>query len=249
MKVTIPASIEEAVSKLNGIERLLMATEWEKAAIIAAFVAAEESGGRPKATTSSRFLNVTQFAALGITGLRSKDTVRRYVEAWGDRAKPLPGHVVVLPTVEFPTVKTKAQDIAQQPGAVAKAMEDPAFAKKVMDRATPKAVQSAQKAANEAASTIPSDEWDKMRDKHDAAEKHREGKHPLSSMDLMDLSKDILAAANKVEKIVLDNATLDPDAVEFTKVNIIEAIGVLTGVVRSLTGNADWDSALAELSK
>jgi hypothetical protein len=141
------------------------------------------------------------------------------------------------------------KNISRNPRVVAAAMEDPAFVAKVMAQASPKAVKAAQKAVNEAASTIPAEEWEKMRDKHDTASKHRDGKHPLAAMDLMDLSKDILAAARKVEKITLDNTTLDPDAVEFARVNIIESIGVLTGVVRSLTGDVDWDSALAELSK
>ncbi len=44
---------------------------------------AEVNGGR-KPASSSR-LSPTEFAALGIVGLRSKDSVRRYVRAWMDQ--------------------------------------------------------------------------------------------------------------------------------------------------------------------
>jgi uncharacterized ferredoxin-like protein len=248
----IPATIRGATERLSAIGSLVQASEWERAAIVAAFVATTDGKGQRNATSS---ISPVEFAKLGIVGLKSKDTVRRYHDAWMQHSgyeRPKPGEYIPDDLPEWGEVVpqiTNVSKISTAPGTVAEALKDPAFAAKVMQASTPAGVKSMQKAANEAASAIPSEEWEKMRDRHEQAEKHREGRHPLAAMDLMDLSKDILAAARKVEKIALDNATLDPDAVEFTKVNIIDSIGVLTGVIRTLTGNADWDSAFAELSK
>jgi hypothetical protein len=104
-KVKMPASLEEAVGALSGIEKLLQAREWERAAIVATFVRPEASGGRPaKAAATSGFLNVEQFAALGVQGLRSKDTVKMYLRRWLDASGsyPEPGEEVTLPVEKWP---------------------------------------------------------------------------------------------------------------------------------------------------
>lgn len=139
MKVQIPASIDEAISTLGGVDALLTAKEWERAAIVAAFVSLTPNGKGLDGQMSGQ-----EFAGLGIKGLSSDKTVRHYVEAWVSSGlpKPRPGEKVDLPTSEFPSRKTKAQDVAGQPGAVAKALEDPRFAEKVAQRATPTAKQA-----------------------------------------------------------------------------------------------------------
>ena len=48
--------------------------------VCSAFV--EEGEGRGKSVNASSSISPQEFAALGITGLRSKDTVRRYLRAW-----------------------------------------------------------------------------------------------------------------------------------------------------------------------
>lgn len=103
MEITIPASVDEAVDKLGSLGKLLTATEWERAAILAAFVRLDEHGG-DKTKTESSLASTAEFAAKGIVGLKSKDTVRRYVNAWMDEVKvrPTPGQPVDLPTAEFP---------------------------------------------------------------------------------------------------------------------------------------------------
>jgi len=101
----IPASIDEAVSNLNGIEALLTAKGWERAAIVAAFVRLGEHGVSPAKATSS--LSTHEFAALGIAGLKSKDTVRTYVQRWLDANNgkhPKPGSKVKLPASPWETV-------------------------------------------------------------------------------------------------------------------------------------------------
>jgi hypothetical protein len=104
-QVKMPASLDEAVGALSGIEKLLQAREWERAAIVATFVRPEVSGGRPKAGASTGFLNCEQFAALKITGLSSDRTVRTYLARWLEATggmHPKPGEEVTLPTDKWP---------------------------------------------------------------------------------------------------------------------------------------------------
>ena len=58
---------------------MLLASDWERAAIVAAFVEMPGQGARSDLASSSEVLSPEQFAALGIVGLKSKDTVRRYL--------------------------------------------------------------------------------------------------------------------------------------------------------------------------
>lgn len=90
---------------LEGASRLLMATDWEKAAIVAAFVEVVEHGG-DRTSKRTFALAPKEFAALGIAGLKSDNTVRRYVEAWQSTGlpRPHPGDTVDLPQIRFPAV-------------------------------------------------------------------------------------------------------------------------------------------------
>ncbi len=140
-RITIPTSLDEAVNTLGGVDALLTAKEWERAAIVAAFVSTSDGPGKRNVSSA---ISPVEFAALGLKGLSSANTVRHYVEAWKSTGlpQPRPGEKVDTPTSEFPSRKTKAQDVAGQPGAVAKALEDPRFAEKVAQRATPTAKQA-----------------------------------------------------------------------------------------------------------
>lgn len=63
--------------------RALTATEWERAAILAAFVDLPGRTGRPKKSAEVRtFESPQEFAKRGIVGLKSENTVARYVKAW-----------------------------------------------------------------------------------------------------------------------------------------------------------------------
>lgn len=162
-KITIPASIEEATDRLTGLERLLTATEWEKAAIVAAFVTTSEQGkgGAAKASSS---LSPIQFAALGITGLKSKDTVRRYAEAWekSGKPKPRPGVQVTLPTVDFTeiagTVQTTQQKLSNSPGGIAGVLADGKVRQKVIDNLDPETRKQI------AAEIIEESTWEEIED-------------------------------------------------------------------------------------
>jgi hypothetical protein len=125
MKINIPASIDEAHDRLGSLGKLLTATEWEKAAIVAAFVGTPGKGG------STELYSTHQFAGLKITGLKSAVTVQRYVDAWekSGEPKPKPGHAVALPTADFsevagPAVTSKSGMALAGPTGIAKSLED-----------------------------------------------------------------------------------------------------------------------------
>lgn len=98
MQVHIPSTIEEAVESLNGIGRLLNATKWERAAIVATYVQPGLGhGGREETASSRRLESASDFAKRKIVGLLSKDTVARYANAWlAERPRPEPGETVDL---------------------------------------------------------------------------------------------------------------------------------------------------------
>lgn len=94
MRFDIPASVGGATKKLAELSGLIRASEWERAAIVATFVETSEQGvGIRQAGKARSSLSAQEFAALGIVGLRSKDTVRRYVDAWNSLGigRPTPG--------------------------------------------------------------------------------------------------------------------------------------------------------------
>ena len=105
--VVIPATIAQAKKSLNGIDSLLTATEWERAAIVYAHTT-DEVTGRGKRGTSTA-LSARAFAELGIKGLASDRTVRNYRQAWkdgGGKADIKPGDKVTLPDGKFPPGRT-----------------------------------------------------------------------------------------------------------------------------------------------
>jgi hypothetical protein len=110
-RINIPGTIDEAVASLTGIGALLTAMEWERAAIVAAFVTLDTPDGRkPKLARTSQ-LSPREFAAKGITGLKSKDTVRAYAQAWqeainqGEAVAAEPGATVALPDLTWESRK------------------------------------------------------------------------------------------------------------------------------------------------
>ncbi len=104
--IRLPKTIDQAVERLTGVESLLTATEWERAAIVYTFTEIRPQGERTDLASSSkvRIESVSAFAARGIAGLKSKDTVRRYHEAWAEYGdiNIQPGSQVDLPTATFP---------------------------------------------------------------------------------------------------------------------------------------------------
>ncbi len=67
--ITIPASLDEATERLAGLDRLLVAKEWERAALVYAFTR-EDRGGRPAGNRAeTRAVSCREFARRGIAGL------------------------------------------------------------------------------------------------------------------------------------------------------------------------------------
>jgi hypothetical protein len=105
--VQIPASLDEAISNLNGLEALLTAKQWERAAIVYAFTRDVSSSGQRNDLTDTDKLSDAEFAALGIAGLQGRTNVGEYRRAWraaieAGQAKPVqPGDRVELPDLPW----------------------------------------------------------------------------------------------------------------------------------------------------
>lgn len=111
--VVIPTTIKKATDALNGIDSLLTAKGWERAAIVYAFTTNEMGRGDKVANTGDFKLPVKRFAALGINGLKSHTTVESYRQAWIDGKGDLtikPGDTVKLPTGKFPPTDPRVGD-------------------------------------------------------------------------------------------------------------------------------------------
>lgn len=105
--VRIPRTINAAVDRLMALDRLLTATGWELAAIIATFVEPATKGGDRRSVdfnSRSGIETADAFAKRGIRGLSSPSTVLRYVDLWMDNVgeRPTPGESITLPDLPFP---------------------------------------------------------------------------------------------------------------------------------------------------
>lgn len=102
-KVSIPVSVEDAILSLTGIESLMTAKDWERAAIVYAFTANQQGSQSGSRKVVNR-LGVKEFADLGIAGLTTQDTVRKYRTIWAEYGTPgiQPGDEVALPNKPFP---------------------------------------------------------------------------------------------------------------------------------------------------
>jgi hypothetical protein len=100
---------------------LLTAAEWHRAAIIAAFVDNPDTAN--------------EFAALGITGLKTKETVMLYATRWIEThgSRPEPGSEVILPTLEWKGTRTGTDGLNSAKGARS-------TLEKMIDKHGPKAV-------------------------------------------------------------------------------------------------------------
>lgn len=108
-KFTIPSTIE-------GVMGLLTARKWEKAAIVYAYTkppkeGRPETGGKPPVTTVGTIqfpCSYSDFASLGIAGLRDRHAVALYRERWSEamkkrKAKAVkPGETISVPDLPWP---------------------------------------------------------------------------------------------------------------------------------------------------
>ncbi|MET0996094.1 MAG: hypothetical protein ABWY20_19365 [Mycobacterium sp.] len=114
--------------------------EWERAAIVAAFVVPEGARGRPRKNRGSTDYNVTQFTNLGITGLRDHGAVERYLKAWGAAGmpRPRPGTTIELPRKAwrdaFDASKSGGRPRATVNEIVERAADDESYARNLTAR-------------------------------------------------------------------------------------------------------------------
>lgn len=105
--IRVPTA-SELRERLDGIDRLLTARKWERAAIVYAFtdIGGPRNSGREKPDPPK--LNIRDFAGQGYAGLTTNKSVTRYRDAWltaisNGWAVPVePGQEVTLPDEEFP---------------------------------------------------------------------------------------------------------------------------------------------------
>jgi hypothetical protein len=105
---TLPSTATEADGLASDLGVLATATEWKRAAIIHARVTVRDRRGRPDGQKlTNDLLTPDDYAALGVHGLRSATTVRRYWRAWQravDDGLTVPaclGGTVKLPTADW----------------------------------------------------------------------------------------------------------------------------------------------------
>ncbi len=147
---TIPSTVSDALLQLQGVGSLATATDWARAAFVSALV----TEGRPRADTvrSDRYLTPQEFAAVGIKGLKSKNSVRRYLIAWerfAGRPKPRLGDRIEVPVQPFPTIAelnawimrmntaTVADDAPQSPPRKRRTVDPAVKAERVIRQALP----------------------------------------------------------------------------------------------------------------
>ena len=112
---------------MGAIEALLTAKGWERAAIVAAFVQIGDKHRHLDRDATSAASAREQFAAERHRRAQVQGHRAALREVLGDHRRssctPTPGEVVDLDGLgTFPPIKTKAQDILQQPVAVVTAM-------------------------------------------------------------------------------------------------------------------------------
>lgn len=106
--IKIPTA-EQLDGRLRGLDRLIVARNWERAAIVSAFTRNDGPGRPTKLPTSGQFpVTVAEFAALGFKGLTKRDTVALYRLRWqeavdaGLACSVNPGDEVDLPEMDWP---------------------------------------------------------------------------------------------------------------------------------------------------
>lgn len=110
-EVSIPPTLDETVGLLDAVGGILSAGYWGTAAIVYAYTADDDKGGRPRKDAENLVKNnqvsLSEFAELGIRGMTTRNSVRKYRNAWQKAvdegwAEPAqPGERVALPDARF----------------------------------------------------------------------------------------------------------------------------------------------------
>jgi hypothetical protein len=107
---------QKAKAVLDDVDGLLSAGHWGTSAIVWAFTE-DQQGRRQPRSKVTEVLGIREFAALGIRGLKSHNSVTKYREAWqhaideGWAEVSEPGKRCVLPEESFDGPNTAALGI------------------------------------------------------------------------------------------------------------------------------------------
>ena len=118
---------------IEGVSQLLVSREWDKAAVVWAYVhCTDERGNKRQGANAKNSIcekpyTPESFAAKGFTGLRSKDTVRAHWKRWQDAIKtPGSGACPIKPGDPIPTVTLSWKEKAVAPKQEAPKKDRPA---------------------------------------------------------------------------------------------------------------------------
>lgn len=101
----IPNNVEDAVLGLKGLGELMVASEWQRAALVWAFT--YEGKNQNPACKDVYKRSLSDFAKLEIAGLSSRPTLGKYRKAWalaiqnGIATDVKPGDLIDLPDAEW----------------------------------------------------------------------------------------------------------------------------------------------------
>lgn len=155
----IPSTVEGALTELTETGQLLTATEWERAAIVAALVGPATGSGRKPEKPENGFLTLKDLAAKGIIGLRKTDTIANYRDRWiENRPFPKLGEKIDLDglpiwqpwdsrTTNNPEDKPSGGFRATKAEIRARAARDPEFVRDVIEHAAPEVQREVRRPA------------------------------------------------------------------------------------------------------
>lgn len=146
--VRIPRDDAEA----HSVAQVATLSGWALAGYVASQVRLSDTSGRPTERTRSSSFTCKEFAAKGIRGLKSQDTVRVYVQRWQETGWPIPqpGDVVDIGGKDWPPESSVDDAVKRNTKAVARAFEDEAFGGKVAERMGPSARRKARQSLDQA---------------------------------------------------------------------------------------------------
>jgi ParB family chromosome partitioning protein len=116
--IVIPQTRDELTSSMNALGGGIMLAGWATAATVYAWTEKGKPGPKGDLANSREIYSIIDFAALGIRGLTTQDTVRAYRSRWDDAidrygAKPVArGDVVTLPSQDFRPAATDGGEMA-----------------------------------------------------------------------------------------------------------------------------------------
>lgn len=108
-EVTIPATLDDASLVVDAVGGIVSAGGWGLAAIVYAYTHDHVQGQTTCRSCSDVNMSEAEFAELGFRGLKSRNSVRKYREAWqyamdqGWAELAEPGKRVTLPAEDFTT--------------------------------------------------------------------------------------------------------------------------------------------------